>query len=327
MLRRIITGTGLPYWVFHIPLLPYYIYLSIRSGSLAFFTNTNPGFFLSGFVNVSKTEFLRFIRPGYLPASLYLNPPVTPETLREEVDRGGLRYPLIVKPDDGIRGKGVVRLSSSSDIADLWSGSGERVILQEFIDSPLEFGVLFYRFPISGKQGVSSVCLKEYPFISGNGTDNIETLSLTKYGHLNFENITPETSLIVPGNGEKFNLEYVAHRNRKCTFLDYNHLITPELIRTFGHISDSIEGFFFGRFDVKVDRIEDLISGHNLKVLEVNGVNGQPIHIFDPSYSLLKTYRDLYKHWHLIYRISDENTQLGVPRATTNQLLRAIILT
>lgn len=84
-------------------------------------------------------------------------------------------------------------------------------------------------------------------------------------------------------------------------------------------------GFHFGRFDIKVKSIENLIVGNNLKILEVNGVNSLPIHIFDPSYSTYKCYKDLHEHWRLIYTISKQNVAIGNHPIKTKDLIREIV--
>ena len=60
-------------------------------------------------------------------------------------------------------------------------------------------------------------------------------------------------------------------------FINSNHLITPALSASFDRISKQIDGFYFGRFDLRVKTIEDLEAG-NIQILELNGcVQSQPI--------------------------------------------------
>ena len=70
-------------------------------------------------------------------------------------------------------------------------------------------------------------------------------------------------------------------------------------------------GFFYGRFDIKFKSWESLQTGEDFKITEVNGVNSEPTHIYEPSYSLLKAYRDIFHHMEIIYEISEMNLALG----------------
>jgi hypothetical protein len=38
----------------------------------------------------------------------------------------------------------------------------------------------------------------------------------------------------------------------------------------FDHIADEIEGFYYGRFDIKYQDINEFIQGKSFKILDVN---------------------------------------------------------
>ena len=205
----------------------------------------------------------------------------------------------------------MIKINSDNDLFKQLEKKPTDFIIQEFINYPLEFGVLYYKFPKTGEEGITSITLKEIPNIKGNGVDTIKQLIEKKYGNTNFENAKKISTSTILNNNEILLLEYIAHRNRQCVFKNYNHIYCPELLRTFSTISKQIEGFYFGRYDIKANSVEDLINGENIKILEVNGVGSQPIHIFDPEYSFFKTYYDLSQHWKLIYKISQQNQERG----------------
>jgi hypothetical protein len=56
-------------------------------------------------------------------------------------------------------------------------------------------------------------------------------------------------------------------------------------------------GSYFGRYDIRTPCVEDFQQGCNFKVLELNGVTSEDIHIYDPRNSLLKAYRSLFAQW------------------------------
>lgn len=311
MIKKIFTYSGFPFWFFHLPIVPYYLYLSTKRLSLAFFTNTNPSMHTGGFVNDNKIDYIKNINKEYIPDYLFINNTEPFDQILAALNHKKMTFPLIFKPNVGERGRGVIKVNNNSELKDQLKKNPSDVIIQEFIDYPLEFGILYYQMPNNSKKGITSITLKEIPTIKGDGTSTIKELIESKYGNLSFENLKNTNTETILEKEQILQLEYIAHRNRQCIFRNYNHINCPELLTTFSKISDQIEGFYFGRYDVKANSVEDLITGTNIKILEINGVGSQPIHIFDPAYSFLKTYLDLSRHWKLIYRISRENQKRG----------------
>ena len=72
-------------------------------------------------------------------------------------------------------------------------------------------------------------------------------------------------------------------------------------------IAIQINGFYYGRIDLKAPSLQDFLEGKNLKILEVNGVNSEPAHIYQPGFSLWQAWKILMHHWHLIFQISKTN--------------------
>ncbi len=57
--------TNFEYWtwyIFYLPLLPYFAYLAIKHRSLTIFTAANPAIFLGGLFGESKNEIFELIR-------------------------------------------------------------------------------------------------------------------------------------------------------------------------------------------------------------------------------------------------------------------------
>lgn len=311
MIKKIFTYSGFPFWFFHVPIFPYYLYLSVKRSSLAFFTNTNPSIFTGGFVNDAKTEYIKTIHPDLIPKYIYIEKKLSLEVMKEKINTENMSFPFILKPNRGERGKGVVKINTIEELEAQLNICPDDFLLQEYINYPLEYGVLYYKFPNGSKDGITSICYKELPYIVGDGINTIQTLIETKYKtdalHFTKKN---NTAAILEKN-QTLQLDYVAHRNRKCVFKNYNHIYCPEILNTFREISSQIDGFYFGRYDIKANSLQDLIEGKNIKILEINGVGSQPIHIFDPNYSFLRTYYDLIKHWKLIATISKQNQKRG----------------
>jgi hypothetical protein len=94
-------------------------------------------------------------------------------------------------------------------------------------------------------------------------------------------------------------------------FLDGNDLIDKSLTEVFDRISKPIDGFYYGRFDLKCQSTEDLKAGRNIKILELNGVGAEPAHIYQPGFSLWKAWQVLFSHWKVMFEISRKNNELG----------------
>ena len=113
----------------------------------------------------------------------------------------------------------------------------------------------------------------------------------------------------------------IGNHSRGTKFLDANHLITSDLTRVFDRISQSIDGFYFGRFDLRCSTVADLYAGRNIKILELNGAGAEPAHIYQPGASIQAAYQALFHHWRVLYDISLENHRRGVAYMTLREVI------
>src|SRR5690606_10446248 len=68
----------------------------------------------------------------------------------------------------------------------------------------------------------------------------------------------------------------------------------------------------YGRYDIMCNSIEELKQGRNFYILEYNGCGAEPNHIYDTGYSLLEAYKEILKHWEVLFQISRYNHRKGV---------------
>ena len=151
--------------------------------------------------------------------------------------------------------------------------------------------------------------------MTGDGVSNIRTLlaqseraklqmtALEKKFGKHLDDVLPK--------GEYENLQPIGNHCLGTKFLSGQHLINADLVKIFDEIATEVEGFNFGRFDLKVSSIEDLYAGRNIKVMELNGVTSEPGHIYDPNFSLLNAYRDTMKSMKTSCSVSMENMKNG----------------
>ena len=77
----------------------------------------------------------------------------------------------------GERGKGVEKLESIDMLAHYLKQykNNDTLLIQEFIDYPIELGILFY-WDTEGKPNISSIGEKSFCEIEGNGKDTLKKL-------------------------------------------------------------------------------------------------------------------------------------------------------
>lgn len=125
----------------------------------------------------------------------------------------------------------------------------------------------------------------------------------SKHGQ-NFEKV------LIPG--EKYMLNYAANHNRGAHFINLVQHIDAKLVSVFDGISNSVDDFFYGRYDVMCNSIEELKDGKNFSILEYNGCGAEPNHFYDTGYSLMGAYREILRHWKALYEISRYNRKQGI---------------
>ncbi len=318
-----------PFWLFYLPVLPYWLYLSIKNKSFAFFTAANPAIELGGFYGESKTEILSMIHSRYLPISLTVSNTIKIEIVLENFKSTLQNFPVVAKPDVGERGTKVTVIKCIDDLKKYHTESSSKYIIQEFIDYKIELGILYSRMPDSNTGKVSSITLKEFLSVTGDGKSTIKQLmqknlrSRFQIKRLNKQ--LGEKMETILENGKVQILEPIGNHCRGTKFIDNNFLINEELNRVFDKICLPIKGFYYGRFDLKVKDIESLYQGENIKIMELNGASSEPGHIYEPSSTLLKAYKDLMYHWKLLALISAKNIKDGVKPASFTLIARSYL--
>jgi len=316
-----------PWWLFYLPILPYWLFLAIKNRSLAYFTAANPGMELGGFYGESKGEILALIDPQFLPKAFLVKTKTDFHELIKQLSIFSINYPFIAKPDVGERGKQVALILSAEELDEYNNESNSAYLIQEFIDYEIELGVLFSRMPNEEAGEVTSITGKEFLSVTGDGILTIHELMnqdlRARFQLKRFFLELGEEMNSVLAKGETKLLEPIGNHCRGTKFLDFNDLINKELNVIFNQISKPIDGFFYGRYDLKVSSIEDLYLGKNIRILELNGVSSEPGHIYDPKNSMRKAYKDLASHWKRLAEISKENMKNGIKPVSFGVLVKA----
>ena len=307
-----------PAYMFYTPNIPYALYLSIKALSLVFYSATNPGIKSSGNGTESKFKNLEMIPDEFKPKSIFVPKERIFDTVLKQVQETGITFPLIAKPDIGFRGLFVKKIHHPEELKTYLEKHPLDLIVQDFIDFPYECGVFFHKIPGEEKGTVSSITLKSYMHVEGDGVSTISQLvhkdARAKHYIEKLKEINIQIWDSIPEKGKSVVLSEIGNHARGTQFFNGSKLIDNELIETFNTLSSQIPGLFYGRFDIKYQSFDELRMGKNFKFLEVNGIIAEPTHIYDAQTSTyFNALRIFRRQWDTIYKIATENHKRGVP--------------
>lgn len=318
-----------PPYLFYPPVVAYIAYLGIRFRSWTLFTAANPAIPAGGFVGESKYQILEQLKNAaeWMPSSTLLACEAPSQRLAEAQEfmrRHRLQFPVVLKPDAGQRGSGVAIVHSPKQLCEYLTRSTFPAILQEYVPGE-EYGVFYYRYPGSEQGRVFSVTEKRMPVLLGDGKRTLEELILADDRAVCMSGFylrkNAERTHEVPAAGESVQLVEIGTHCRGAIFLDGGETITPDLEQVIDRIAKTFDGFFFGRFDIRVPSRQDFVAGRNLKIVEVNGVTSEATHIYDPKLRLFDAYRVLFEQWRIAFEIGNLNRMRGVQPTSAADLL------
>lgn len=326
---RLLNWEYWPYWAYYYPLIPYFLYLAIRFRHTCFFSPANPGILTGGLGFESKYSTLLKIPGEWTPKSIQAPAGLSRPVWTQKLASAGIGFPLIAKPDIGFRGFLVKKIRNPEELESYLAAYPVDFILQEYVDFPMEFGILYHRFPASDKGEITSITLKEFLQVEGNGTATLrELIRAEPRALLQLERIEQSGAYdldSVPPKQEKISLGAIGNHSKGTRFINGMHLLDEQLLATFDRIASRIDGFFYGRFDLRAKSWDSLRTGTDFFILELNGVCSEPTHIYDQSKSTYWTaLGSLFFHWNLVGRIGMANRKKGVKCIPPADMLREI---
>lgn len=307
-----------PTFLIYIPLAPKLLSLFIRSGSIFAYKDTNPGFEFKSGLRESKIDILNKIPSKWLPKTHFLHIE-DKENWSDEI-RKFQPFPLICKPELGERGKGVALIKTEQELMDYIAFADQNIIVQEYIDYALEMGVFYIRIPGESKGRITSVVRKECMQITGDGKSSVRELLQNELRYLiQLHNRTKDWDLDfdeVLEAGKVRLLEPIANHSRGTRFVDDRESVSEDMLEMIDEIAKSIDGFYYGRFDLKISSIEAFQKRKGIKVIELNGIWSEPAHIYDPVNSISNNYKTIWEHYKYAYKIASLNRKrinLSIP--------------
>ncbi|MEP2025332.1 MAG: hypothetical protein ABJH98_00280 [Reichenbachiella sp.] len=306
-----------PFSVFYFPVLFYWVWLSFKARSFFFFTASNPSITFGGMLGESKDEIFKLIPKQYIPKTYKLDASVDLKSFLERLQIEEISYPFILKPDIGERGWMVGLIKTEKDLTDYLNHIQVDFLVQEYVSYDVELGVFYYQYPNCDHGTVSSIVMKDMLSVIGDGQRNVASLmeddARSKMHIETLRNKKAELLNQIPFKGEKVEINSIGNHSRGTTFLNGNHLINERLIKVFNDVSSQIDGFYFGRYDLRCRSVEDLYNGAHFKILELNGAGAEPAHIYHPGFSLIQAYKDIIHHLQVLADISILNKKNGIP--------------
>jgi hypothetical protein len=304
-----------PFALRYLFISPVWLWYCIRSGSLWYFTPSNPTLTFGGFEGEGKREMYALLPNRFYPKTIFINPAEPFEQVKQRVAAAGFTYPFCVKPDVGMAGLLFRKIDSEQALATYHQKMPVDYMVQAFIDYPLEVSVFYYRYPNEEKGVISGFIQKEAMEVVGDGQHTLlqliqahpkakhreEEMRLKHAAHL--EHVLPHHTT--------FPLAHAANLSRGGQFKKLEHLIDDDLLRIFDTLSHRAQ-FYYGRYDIKCQSIAELKQEKNFSILEFNGSGAEPNHVIGTGYTLFQAQRVFLHHWKVLYEISKYNDAHGV---------------
>ncbi len=305
------------FYILYAPISPVWFWYCLRSGSMWFFSSSNPTITFGGFEGAGKKEMYDQLPPDLVPRTIYIMHDLPYEEVKKRITEAGFTYPFIVKPDIGMKGILFRKIDTEEQLIKYHERIPVEYIVQDLVELPVEVSVFYYRYPLNEKGTVSGFIDKELLHVKGDGIHTLKELIALhpramhrmeemehRHGH-RFDRIIPEAEI--------FYLSYAGNHNRGAHFTNLHREIDAQLHQVFDELSHYTGKFYYGRYDIKTTSIEDLKKGKNFFILEFNGCGAEPNHIYDCNMSIWKAYGVILQHWKALFLISRYNHRNGVP--------------
>lgn len=290
-----------PAWVLQLALYAQGIPLGLWSGGLTWFARVNPCMAWGGMLAYSKSAAMASLPAANKARELVFDWPIALEVLQRKCAEAALPKPLVLKPDQGERGRDVYQLNSEAEV---WQALQQlppgRYLLQEFLQQPFEFGVFVAKSTETERFEVLSLTWKVPLGVMGDGVSTVNQLveehpRARRYPWL-LAALPAELMAAVPEAGVWQSLHFSGNHCRGAAFIDARSLINAALHSSLHTVLNKVDGFRFGRLDVLVAQPDDLWNPAAIKVLEINGANAEPAHIYDPQLPFIKMLAEVLRY-------------------------------
>ena len=332
--RKLAIAERIPPMLFYLPLILSWIGFGLRHHSFTLPTAANPRIFTGGMWGESKSDYLTDIAPderkwiadfttvtrGAGAASVDADM----ARAKAAIDAAGIAFPLIAKPDIGWHGHGVRRIADAAELRAYVAGFPENatIILQRYVPFAGEAAILYARLPGDRQGRVLSLTFRYFPHVVGNGCESVRELigkdararwkaKLHLGGDATHRGLGEDELSRVPAVGEVVQIALIGNQRAGALYRDGRRFITDAMARRIDAIARSMTEFHYGRFDLRFDTVEALARGEDFFIVEVNGIGGEAIDVWDPRLPVGEVYRRLVDQQRLLFLIGKRNRARG----------------
>ena len=110
----------------------------------------------------SKKEVYDLIPFEYYPATLFFNASSSAQDILTLIKQRNLKYPLIGKPDIGMKGMMVKKLENEKELLSYATNSKVDFLIQEYVHFKNEIGIFYYRYPNEEKGHISGIVKNKF---------------------------------------------------------------------------------------------------------------------------------------------------------------------
>ncbi|MFY8020471.1 MAG: D-alanine--D-alanine ligase [Bacteroidia bacterium] len=303
-----------PAYTLYIPILPYICYLAIKAGGSGFFQAANPGIKYGGLSLEGKSEIEKLLPNEYNPKSILLKEDTSLEKLIQIVNQD-FTYPFILKPNDGCRGKMVSLIHTDKELISYFQQINFDFLIQEYVSDEHEIGLFYVRYPNQKAGRITGIVYKHPVQITGDGIRTVEEIVANDFRYHPHQNALFENNDaikdFIPSKNQSLVLSRMGNHCKGSRFEDISYKISPTLSKMVDQYCQQIEGFYYGRFDIKYNNWEEFESGKSFKVIELNGAGAEPTHIYDSKHSYFFALKEMAKHWRMMSEIAVLNKKNG----------------
>ena len=311
----------LPKWLICVPLVAQWLWLSLRYLGVTLPSCANPAITAGGLVGETKLEYFDSMGPLAL-ATTALHVAVPPALrasmadVREALEREGVAFPLIAKPDLGMCGFGVRLVADEAALAAYFAAfpAGQTIVLQEYLAQEGEAGVFYARHPGQTQGRIIGLALRYFPQVVGDGGSTIDQLIAADPRTARVRQPRHELAIDgarVPAAGEAVRLATIGSTRVGGLYRDGRDCITPVLSAAIDAIARDMKQFHFGRFDLRFANTQALREARGMKIMEVNGAGSEAIEAWDPDVSLAQAFRTIFAKQRTLFEIAAANRGRG----------------
>ena len=323
---RIFNWEYWPFDVVYAPMYLVYLWFGIRARSFFFFAAANPTIKNGGFLMETKSAIDPLIPKEFKPNTLYFDNGTNFSTVLKSFKEHQLAFPCIIKPDNGSRGRGVRKILNEQELQQVIASYPVPYVIQNFIPFPKEMGLFYVRMPNETRGRITGIVGKEFVQVTGDGHSTILQLLQQNNRYILqlpvLKKLIPEKLQVILPTGEKEVLLPYGSHSRGCLFIDLSNQTDARLTDVMNKVCTQIDGFYYGRLDIRYNTWEELLDGKNFCVIEINGAGSDPTHMYDPKHTIFFAWKEILRHWKWMYKIAVLNRKRGHPYLSVKEGLQ-----